>query len=154
MSEIKIMTKKYSLWVSGEYSLWLIENSGRPLNLYLRKAENLHIKFDGLEWAQLFYEVLGCPLADKYLSSEDLKVWQERNEKRFREAIPDFPMLGELNDICSKILFNQTQIQKLKSEILEVIPKAANNKPALQGLMKLKEACEKSLEKEKFLYFN
>jgi len=142
------------LWVSGEYSLWLIENSGRPLNLYLRKAENLKIRFDGLEWAQLFYVVLGCPTADEYLPSEDIKVWQERNERKFREAIPDFPMLAELNDIYSKLLFNQNQIQELKNEILEVIPKADKNEPALQGLMKLKDGCEKALEKGKFLYFN
>ena len=148
------MTKKYSLSVSGEYTLWLIENSDRPLNLYLRKAENLNIRFNGLEWAQLFYQVLNCPTADEYLPSEDIKVWQERNERKFREVISDYPMLGELNDIYSKLLFNQKQIQELKNEILEVIPRAINNKPALQGLVKLKDGCEKALEKEKFLYFN
>lgn len=154
MSKDKNITKNHSLWVSGEYTLWLIENSGRPINLYLRKAENLSIRFDGSEWAQIFYEVLGCPTADEYLPSEDIEVWQKRNERNFREAISDFPMLGELNDIYSKILFNQKQIRELRSEILEAIPKAIDNKIALQGLMKLKEGCEKALEKKKFLFFN
>ncbi len=99
----KNIIKDRSLRVSGEFTLWLIDNSGnRPVNLYLRKAENLSIRFDGCEWAQLFYGVLGCPTADEYLSNEDIKVWSERNEKEFREAIPDFPLLGELNDtLCA-----------------------------------------------------
>ena len=147
--------KNNSLWVAGDFTLWLINNSGtNPININLRKSEPLHLKLLGEEWAQLFYGVLGCPVADNYSTEDSLKDWLVRNEIKFRQSISNFPMLGELHDIHSKILFNQEQVKSLSEEVLRAIPMAKDNKSALEGLAKLATACRVAIEKEKFLYLN
>ena len=137
--------------------MWLINDPvNRPINFSLRKAEYLKLRFNGYEWAQLFYVVFGCPTALEVaqLPNEDHQTWVKRNENIFREHISDFPLLGELNDIYSKILFNLAQVKALKKEIAAIMPHAINNEPALNGLKKLNEACEIAAKKEKFLLLN
>lgn len=147
-------SKASSTSIAGDYSLWLIENLGTPININFQKAEFLEINISGREWGELFYIVLNCPTSDEYLPKEKLKVWLKRNENKFRKAIPDYPMLGELNDIHSKIIFNQKQVKELYMEVLEVISNVVNNEIALRCLKKLKIACEKALEKDKILYLS
>lgn len=112
------------------------------------------MKFDGGEWGQLFYGVLGCPTADEYIAEEGIQVCMKRNEEKFREAVLDYPMLGELNDIYSDILFKPEHTKKLLKEIIEIIPKACENEIALEGLNKLKLACEIAIKKDKILFLS
>jgi len=146
-----------SFWVSGEYSFWLIENQiDRPINVNIRNAERLNFTFTGEEWAQLFYNVLNCPTVNDHpqMPNEDRKFWQKRYDEKFKQSLSTYPMLSELNDIYSKMLFDPKQIRKLMEEITIVMPKASRNKIATQGLKKLYEACKIAVEKEKILYLN
>jgi hypothetical protein len=144
-----------SRWVTGEFSFWLIEYSpDRPIILFLRSAENLNIRFYGDEWGELFYGVLKCPTFHEVSEAQSNEPAQVNYYDALREFLFEYPMLRELSEIYSKVLFQLENIPKLRTEVLELMPKAENNEIALRGLEKLKNGCDKALEKNKLLYLN
>ena len=151
--DIFINVPKNPLWVPGGFKLWLVDYSPeRPFNLSLQYGENLNMTFDGREWAELFYVVLNCPTFQEVSERKEDESASEAYERSFKEATAAFPMLQELSNIYSKVLFHFEHIEKLREEILAVMPKATENVFALRGLQKLKEGCDKALEKRMLLY--
>jgi hypothetical protein len=144
-----------SRWVSGDFSLWLVDYfPDRPIILFLRSAENLHIRFNGDEWGELFYGVLNCPTFDEVCEAQNIEPSVLNYYNALREFLSEYPMLRELSEIFSKVLFQLENIPKLRQEVLELMPKAENNEIALRGLEKIKNGCDKAIEKNKLLYFN
>lgn len=125
-------------------------NEGKADMTDLEKIEKLR----GREWGELFYNVLNCPKADNYLENDNFEIYTKRNELLFKKAIPNFPLLAELNDIYGRVLFSLEQVRELKKEVYKIMSKDNSNKLALIGLEKIIDSCEQAENKNKFLYFN
>lgn len=112
-----------------------LSGTDRDLNLFLK----------GEEWGALFFEVLTCPPTSNTprLPNEDREEEEDKYRVKFRQAIPDYPMLGRMWDIFIYVSFEPEEIEQLRAECLRV-QSATSNKKALAGLTKLLSACDEA----------
>lgn len=105
----------------------------------------LGIWLDGDEWEALFFDVLACPdeSATPRLPNEDRAEWEERYGLKFRQAIPDYPMLGRISDLFMYVSYTPGEIEQLRSECLKIRSSTSNEK-ALRGLAKLLGVCDEA----------
>ena len=73
-------------------------------------------------WAEKFYAVLNCPTQQEVCEANEKEPSREDYDYIFKAVILEFPMLQELNDVYSKVLFQLEHIEKFREELLSVIP--------------------------------
>ncbi len=95
-------------------------------------------------WGLLFFEILGCPTADPFVQGEDLNAFRERYETRFRQAIPDYPMLARISDYYNDVWYNATEVHHLRSEC-EHARALTTNSVVLNDLDAVVGACEEAI---------
>jgi hypothetical protein len=101
----------------------------------------------GDEWANLFFDVLGCPRpVDIEGNTREEKL--EKYKLAFQSAIPDCPLLGRIWNFYSESIFiNYEEVMNLKNEC-EMVKHRTTASKASQGLDKLIEACNVALKEE------
>jgi hypothetical protein len=94
------------------------------------------------EWGAIFYDTLNCPVAieEPTLPDESEEVWQERFSRKFQQAIPEYPKLGEIWNPSFYISYEPEEVEPLRSECQRVRA-LTSNESALSGLGKLLAAC-------------
>lgn len=118
------------------------EETDRHLGLTLHAAE----------WSSLFFQVLGCPLAEPYVVGEDIDVWTENRKTAFARAIPEFPLLARLWDPFRNVWYGPEEISALKVECQTIRERFSNTPLSSAGLRKLEAACDESLKSGLGLY--
>jgi hypothetical protein len=94
------------------------------------------------EWEAIFYDTLNCPVLidEPELPGESEEEWHERFSRKFRQAIPDYPMLAEIWNPSFYISYEGEEIEQLRSECQRV-GALTSSESALSGLGKLLAAC-------------
>ncbi len=70
----------------------------------------LELDFHFSDWKALFVKTLKVPEYEEYKFDEDIKLFEERNRKKFQESIPDYPMLSRIFDIYEDYVFTTSEI--------------------------------------------
>ncbi len=114
----------------------------------------LYIDFEGGEWDALFYKVFNCPAAvdEPPRADESEEVWEERFSRKFRQAIPDYPMLGRIWDMFIYVSYSREEVTQLRDESSRVIANTSNKK-TISGLTKVISACDEALKHNYGLLF-
>ena len=97
-------------------------------------------------WESLFFKVLGCPDSPR-VEDESREEFRKRWIKEFREAIPDYPLLGRISYFFHDVWYSLEEVAELRAECLKVKNKSADA-DALEGSNGLIAACDEA-EKHK-----
>jgi hypothetical protein len=111
----------------------------------------LGIAFEPTEWEAVFFKVLHCPEAEPFIQGEDLDEYYERYRRRFQQAIADYPMLGRIWDMYEDVCYMPEEMNLLQNECRRVQTRTSNAY-ALEGLRKLRFACNEALKLGMGLY--
>lgn len=96
----------------------------------------------GRGWEVLFFEVLGCPNTE-FLEGDDYDTWYEYWEEKFREAIPEYPLLGRISDYYQDVWYAPDELTQLRNECQSVLIKT-HDKDAIEALETLLAGCNKA----------
>lgn len=133
--------------VAGSLSIHLMRDSSYEASSKEVSDEGRYLGtwLDGDEWEALFVEVLACPNINTIVRfpSESTTDWEDRYTLKFRQAIPDYPMLGRISDLFMYVSYMPEEIEQLRSECARV-RSSTSNKKALNGLVKLLGACDEA----------
>lgn len=132
------------LYVTGEFDIYMAESANDLQNI--KHCEYLG-KLNGREWANIFYDTLGCPTFFEIAQNDSPEQQHIEYRLKFKEALSDFQMLQRIDNIYGKVLFDAKQVQTFKEEITRKLSAAKNNKHAYSGLVKLNNACNAAIEK-------
>jgi hypothetical protein len=131
--------------VAGSFSIYLMRDpSFEAFSQGVSGTDRfLGVWLDGAEWDALFFDVLACPDDIHRLPNEERAEWEERYNLKFREAIPEYPMLGRISDLFMYTSYTSQEIITLRNECLKIQSTTSNAK-AVQGLAKLLAACDEA----------
>jgi len=105
-----------------------------------RDAVEMRLDFHCVEWEALFVGVLDVPTSDWVgLSREGQRV-------KFRQALPEYPMLGEIWDVYEDAAFLPEEVPQLRSECLQVRTETTNAE-AVRAPRKLIYACDEAIKR-------
>jgi hypothetical protein len=93
-------------------------------------------------WEALFFKVLGCPDTE-LVEGTNPDARDEYWEAKFREAIPDFPLLGRISDFFRDVWYDPAELAQLRNECQRVRNKT-NDKDAIEGLDALIAGCDEA----------
>jgi len=133
--------------IAGSLSIYLMHDpSFKAVSKgVLGEDRYLGLYLDGEEWGALFFDTLGCPDVNgtPRLPNEDRAEWEERYSLKFRQAIPDYPMLARISDLFMYVRYMPEEIEQLRNECVKIRSSASNEK-AVRGLAKLLGACDEA----------
>lgn len=95
------------------------------------------LSYDG--WESLFFKSLNCPHT-KYIQGEDIKLFEERCEKNFQDAIPNYPLLGRISNYYKDVWYDKTEIDNLLEECRK-LQTFVIDFSSLKGLDEIIRAC-------------
>ena len=101
-------------------------------------------------WESLFFKVLGCPDSPR-VEGESREEFRRRWTKEFREAIPEYPLLGRISYFFHDVWYKLEEVAELRAECLKV-KNGTDDTEALEGLNSLIIACDEA-EKHKLGLF-
>lgn len=116
-----------------------VEKTSRPSSV---SPHYLNLFLTGDEWYALFFDVLRCPEEVPESSTPD-DDWRDDYSVKFMQAIPDYPLLGQMWDIFNYVSYEPQEIGQLREECLRVQGRTSNE-TALKGLAKLIVACDEA----------
>ena len=56
-------------------------------------------KFTGSDWDAVFRDVFNCPEPEPYIDGENMENYLRREQIRFQQSVPEYPMLGRIWDM-------------------------------------------------------
>ena len=104
------------------------------------EAIDVRLDFHGVDWWTLFVNVLHVPISDW----DDLS--REGQRVKFRQALPEYPMLGRIWDIYEDAAFLPEEVPQLRSECLRVRSEATQPE-AVKALRKSIYACDEATKR-------
>ena len=104
------------------------------------RQTNLALGYAG--WEALFFKVLGCPDSE-WSEGESRDEFHRRYARRFREAIPEYPLLGRISDFFEDVWYAPEELTRLRHECQSVRDKT-NDKDAIEGLDALIAGCDEA----------
>ena len=112
-----------------------------------RHADDVYVGFDfhWNDWEALFRTALNAAERDEYVQGEDIDEFHERNRRKFKDSIPDYPLLGRMFDMYEDAAFEATELECLRSECLRVCNDAIHN-DAVRAANRIILACNKASE--------
>lgn len=117
-----------------------------------RDAFYIELDFHPGDWEALFFDVLHFPGRDKYVEGDDINELNERNRKKFEQAIPEYPMLARIFDMYEDYQFTPDELPRLREECLSVKSKTSNPQ-ASRALRKLIFASDEASKRGFYLLF-
>ena len=100
------------------------------------------------EWeAIFFFELIGyCPFVSRIEpEAVDADTWNDLWKQRFREAIPEYPLLARMWNEYEDAFYAPDEIDNLRNECLSVKSKTEDT-IALKGLDKLIRCCNLAIK--------
>ena len=101
-----------------------------------------NLALDYASWEALFFKVLGCPDTERS-EGESRDAFQVRYAQRFREAIPEYPLLGRISYFFHDVWYAPEELTQLRNECQSVRNKT-NDKDAIEGLDALIAGCDEA----------
>ena len=101
-----------------------------------------NLALDYASWEALFFKVLGCPDTER-LEGESRDVFHNRYAQKFREAIPEYPLLGRISYFFADVWYAPEELTQLRNECQSVRNKA-NERDAIKGLDALIAGCNEA----------
>jgi len=123
-----------------------------PSQLNETTDHRLGFALRSVEWSSLFFDVLGCPLAEPFVQGDDIHRWTENRKTRFEGAIPQYPLLARMWDPFQHVWYSPDEIIALKHECEMAAQLDSNTRSSKQGLRKLETACDEALSAGLGLY--
>ena len=113
----------------------------------------LDIVLDGVEWGALFYDELRCPkgIDEPYQYGQDLEEWKRSYVQKFRQAIPDSPMLARIWDMYIDVGYEPGEVAALFRECTALRARVSNDE-AQEWLSKMLSACHVALQQNLGVY--
>jgi hypothetical protein len=103
------------------------------------------------EWSALFEAALRSPPIEPLRIGEERLAWEQRQEKRFRDALPRYPLLARIWQVYVDAFYANQEMLALRAECLNV-ERDTSNLVALRALQKLLSACDEAIAKGVGLY--
>ena len=101
-----------------------------------------NLALDYASWEALFFKVLGCPDTE-FVEGSNSDTWPEYWEEKFREAIPDYPMLGRISDYYQDVWYAPDELTRLRNEC-QSVRNRTNDEDAIRGLDTLIAGCNEA----------
>jgi hypothetical protein len=101
-----------------------------------------NLAVDYASWEALFFKVLDCPDTE-FVEGANSETWREYWEEKFREAIPDYPMLGRISDFFRDVWYAPEELTQLRNECQSVLNKTSDE-DARRGLNALIAGCDEA----------
>jgi hypothetical protein len=145
----QILNSRHSVEGGGGFDFIIRQE---PSQLNEKTDRRVGFALRSIEWSSLFFETLGCPLAEPYVASEDIEVWTANRRIQFERAIPKYPLLARLWDPFRNVWYSPDEILALKNECEIVEGLDSNTDFSKAGLRKIEAACNEALSTGLGLY--